>query len=240
MKYLYWLAAAFVIAVGIYFSTQFSVQPQSISKISFAQVSTPEDFGKQVFEHLHEEVKKAPVVVLGVTPNQIEDLELWRGFFEANQAPDSKYDVIVVESMLPYVEIFNNGMHLQVKDEMPRLVEGIQKARAQGLRVAVIVPNIYSSQLISKNPVARLKEEFKIDITSFVVSKFPLTREQEEGFEPKCFDGGNVDPAGTSNLGCMIRNLARKTYRKKIEAGKYSGLMEQTGVKDYLILFNRN
>ncbi len=38
----------------------------------------------------------------------------------------------------------------------------------------------------------------------------------------------------------MIQNIARKTYRKKFEDGKFSGVMEQTGGKDYLILLNRN
>ncbi|MDG0815233.1 hypothetical protein [Bdellovibrio svalbardensis] len=240
MKYFYWLGAAAVIALGIYFSTQISVKPQSLSKLELTQVAVPEDLGKLVFENLRREVKAAPVLMLGVTPNQIEDLELWRGFLEANQEQGSKYDLIVVESMLPYVEIFNNGMHLQVKDEMPRMVEGINKALAQGLRVVIIVPSIYASQLIKSNPVSRLKEEFKVDVTSMSVSKFPLTREQEASFDPACSAGGAVDPAGTSALGCMVRDIARKTYRKKFEANKYSGLLEQTGAKDYLILFNRN
>lgn len=240
MKYFYWLGAVAVVALGIYFSTQFSVKPQSISKLEFTQVVTPEEMGKAIFENLRREIKAAPIVLLGVTPNQIEDLELWRGFLEANQEEGSKYDLIVVESMLPYVEIFNNGMHLQTKEELPRLVEGINKAREQGLRVAIIVPSIYASQMIQGNPVYRLKEEYKMNVTSLSVSKFPLTREQEASFEPLCANGGAVDPAGTSVYGCMIREVARKTYRKKFEANKYSGLVEQTGAKDYLILFNRN
>jgi len=240
MKYIYWIAAVLVIALGVYFSIQFTIAPQSIPKINFSQVAQPEQLGKGVFERLRLEIREAPVVLLGVTPNKIEDVELWRGFFEANQEAGSKYDVIVVESMLPYVEIFPTAMHLQVKEDMPRLVEGIKKAREQGLRVAVIVPNIYSSQLIKNNPASNLKTQYNLDITSFSISKFPVTREQESTFEPLCVDGGAVDPAGTSALGCMIRNMARKTYRKKFEASKFSGLMDQTGGKDYTILLNHN
>lgn len=240
MKYFYWICATAVIALGIYFAANFSIQPQSIPKIKFSQVHTPEELGKGVFERLRLEIKEAPIVLLGVTPNKIEDMELWRGFFEANQEPGSKYDVIVVEPMLPYVELFVSNMRIDIKEEMSRFVEGVQKARAEGLRVAVIVPNIYSSQLIKKNPANRLKEEYKLDITSFSVTKFPVTREQEESFEPKCQLEEGRDLAGTGHLGCMIQNIARKAYRKKFEDGKYSGMMEQTGAKDYLILFNRN
>jgi len=240
MKYFYWICATAVLALGIFFATQFSIEPQSIPKIKFSQVHTPEELGKGVFERLRLEIKEAPIVLLGVTPNQIEDMELWRGFFEANQEPGSKYDVIVVEPMLPYVELFSSNMRIDIKEEMPRFVEGVKKAREQGLRVAVIVPNIYSSQLLKKNPANRLKEEYKLDIVSFSVVKFPVTREQEAAFDPPCVFEEGKDMAGTGALGCMIRNIARKTYRKKFEDNKYSGMMEQTGAKDYLILLNRN
>ncbi len=58
--------------------------------------------------------------------------------------------MIIVEPMLPYVEIFHGAVYVPMKDEMPRFVEGVQKALQQGLRVAAIVPNIYSSQLLKK------------------------------------------------------------------------------------------
>lgn len=240
MKYLYWISAVAVIALGIFFAVNFSIQPQSIPKIKFSQVSTPEELGKGIYERLRLEVKAAPVVLLGVTPNKIEDMELWRGFFEANQEKGSKYDVIVVEPMLPYVELFDSNMRIDIKEEMPRFVDGVKKALSEGLRVAVIVPNVYSSQLLKKNPANRLKDEFKLDVVSFTVSKFPVTREQEEVFDPKCEMDEGRDLAGTGAFGCMVQNIARKTYRKKFEDNKYSGMMEQTGAKDYLILLNRN
>ncbi|KYG68630.1 hypothetical protein AZI87_05180 [Bdellovibrio bacteriovorus] len=240
MKYIYWACATAVIALGIYFAMNFSIQPQSIPKIKFSQVTTPEELGKGVYERLRLEVKEAPVVLFGVTPNQIEDMELLRGFFEANQEAGSKYDVIVVEPMLPYVELFNSNMRVDIKNEMDRFVDGVKKAREQGLRVAAIVPNIYSSQLLKKNPANRLKEEYKLDVVSFSVTKFPVTRQQEESFEPKCVIEEGKDLSGTGPLGCMIQNIARKTYRKKFEDNKFSGMMEQTGAKDYIILFNRN
>ncbi|KHD88673.1 MAG: hypothetical protein OM95_07660 [Bdellovibrio sp. ArHS] len=240
MKYVYWACATAVIALGIYFAMNFSIQPQSIPKIKFSQVTTPEELGKGVYERLRLEIKEAPIVLFGVTPNHIEDMELLRGFFEANQEQGSKYDVIVVEPMLPYVELFNSSMRVDIKNEMDRFVDGVNKAREQGLRVAAIVPNIYSSQLLKKNPANRLKEEYKLDVVSFSVTKFPVTRQQEEAFQPKCAVEEGKDLAGTGALGCMIQNIARKTYRKKFEDNKYSGMMEQTGAKDYIILFNRN
>ncbi|MEN0057191.1 MAG: hypothetical protein AAGB31_00015 [Bdellovibrio sp.] len=240
MKYFYWICAVTVLAAGIYFAANFSIQPQSIPKIKFSQVSTPEELGRGVYERLRLEIQQAPLLILGTTPNHIEDMELLRGFFEANQLPGSKYDMIVVESMLPYVELFSSHMRMDLKEEMPRFVEGVRKALAEGLRVAVIVPNIYSSQLIKGNPVFRMQNEFNLDAVSFSITKFPVTREQEQAFEPRCIMEAGKDLSGLGPLGCMVQNIARKTYRKKFEENKYSGMMEQTGAKDYLILFNRN
>jgi hypothetical protein len=240
MKYVYWVSAIAVIALGIYFASVFSIQPQSIPKIKFSQVELPETLGKGIFERMRLEVHEAPIILLGVTPNHIEDLELWRGFLQANTEKGLKYDMIAVEPMLPFVELFSSSMRIDMKDDMVRFVEGIKKAREQGLRVAVIVPTIYSTQMLKGNPADRLKNEFKLDITSFSVTKFPVTREQEEAFEPKCEVEAGKDLEGTGPLGCMIREIARKTYRKKLEQNKFTGLMEQTGEKDYLILFNRN
>ncbi|MNS51905.1 hypothetical protein D3C72_846040 [compost metagenome] len=237
MKYLYWVFAAIVVAGGIYMTVLVSDTPQSVSKIKFTQVAAPEDLGKALYETLKEEIKASPIVLLGVTPNQIEDIEMWKGFLEANQEPGSKYDMIVVEPMLPYVELVNSNMRIDIKAEMVRFVEGVKNARAEGLRVAVLVPSIYSSQLLANNPADRLKNEFKLDFTSFSVTKFPVTEEQEKVFEPLC-DTKNRDGAGA--LGCMIREVAVKTRRHKFEPNKYSGLVEQITPRDYLVLLNKN
>jgi hypothetical protein len=86
-KYIYWLSAAAVAALGLVFAMNFSIRPETLAKVELTQVSTPEEMGKLVFEKLRLEVKESPVLLLGVTPNQIEDLEMWRGFLEANQNP---------------------------------------------------------------------------------------------------------------------------------------------------------
>lgn len=240
MKYTYWIGAIIVLGLGIYLSTAIQVHPETHTKVKFSQVSTPEEFGQTVLAQLNQEIKTAPVVLLGVTPNRIEDVELWRGFLNANQQPGMKYDVVIVEPNLPYVELFEASLRVDIKNEMGRFVEGLNKARAEGLRVAVVVPNIYSSQLLLKNPVARLISEFKLNVLSLTVSKFPVTREQEAAFEPACIIEEGKDREGTGPLGCAIQNMARKTYRQKLEPNKLSGMMDQVNPNDFLILFNRN
>ncbi|KYG66346.1 hypothetical protein AZI86_04640 [Bdellovibrio bacteriovorus] len=240
MKYLYWVGVALVIGVGVWLTTLVNPQPTTKNIVPFAQYETPEDLGKQIFTALQSEVKRAPIVLLGVTPNQVEDMEVWRGFMQANQEVGSKYEIIAVEPMLPYVELFESNLRFNIRDDMPRFVEGVKKAMQQGLRVAVLVPHIYSSQLIAGNPVDRLQKEFEIPILSLSIVKFPVTLQQAEIFEPACVLEEGKDPGHTGPLGCMIRKVAKKTYDKKFEDNKYSGLVEKLSANDYLILFNRN
>ena len=240
MKYLYWLGVLAVIFLGVWLASSISVHPQTQTKIKFSQVHLPEDFGKRVFETLRSEIKASPVILLGVTPNKIEDMELWRGFLETNQEAGSKYDVLVVEPMLPFVELFESNMRMDIKGDMLRFVEGVRKARSEGLRVAVIVPNIYSSQQLPRNPASRLINEFQLDVLSLSVSKFPMTKEQESHFEPPCIVEEGKDFAGTGPLGCLVQSLARRTYRERVEPGQFSAQLEQVSPKDFLILLNRN
>lgn len=240
MKYLYWVGAALVVGVGVWLTTLVNPQPVTKNIIPFAQFEAPEDLGKQIYTALQSEVKRAPIILLGVTPNQVEDMEVWRGFLQSNQEAGSKYEIVAVEPMLPYVELFESNLRFNIRDDMPRFVEGVKKALEQGLRVAVLVPNIYSSQLIASNPVERLQQSFETPILSLSIAKFPVTPQQAEVFEPACVLEQGKDPGGTGPLGCMIRKVAKKTYDKKFADNKYSGLAEKLSPNDYLILFNRN
>ena len=240
MKYLYWIVAVGLVGGIIYLTTLVNPQPTTQSIVPFANYETPEEFGKNIYAALASKIKSSNIVMLGVTPNRIEDMELWRGFLDANQETGSKYEVIAVEPMLPYTELFDSSLKFDIRDQMPLFVEGVNKALAQGLRVAIIVPNIYSSQLLMGNPVDRLQKEFKLKILSLSITKFPVTKGQEESFEPLCVLEEGKDPAGTGPLGCMLRKIAKKTYKEKFEDNKSAGLMEVLSPDDYLILFNRN
>lgn len=237
---MYWVGVALVIGIGIWLSTLVEPQPATKSVIPFSQFETPEDLGKEIARVLQGEVQTSPVVLLGVTPNQVEDMEVWRGFLLANQGPGLKYEIIAVEPMLPYVELFETNLRFNIRDDMPRFVEGVKKALGEGMRVAVLVPHVYSSQLLKGNPADRLKKEFQLPVLSLSISKFPVTAQQAEVFDPPCVLEESKDPSGLGPFGCKIRQVAKKTFKEKFVDNKYSGLMEKLSDHDYLILFNRN
>lgn len=238
-KYTYWIISVLVIGTVVYLISRPELEPQNLPKINYTQVETPAVFGELIAVNLKTEVKNSPVLLLGVTPDQVEDLEVWQAFLNANNEPGSKYDVVVVESKLPFIDLIASNLQLELKVEMDRFSEGIKAALSKNLRVAVILPNIYTSRLLERNPADILKNEKGIQFTSFSISKYPITIEQEASFLPAC-SVDSEDRDGTGSLGCMVRTKARSTYKIKLESGKYSGLMDQIDKNDYLILFNRN
>lgn len=237
-KYIYWIGVLAVLGLGILLITNAGLEPHSVPKIKYSQVEHPERFGEAIYQRMRQEVAAASVVMLGVTPDYPEDLQVWNGFLKATAQAGVGYDMVIVEPKLAGIETIPHQLKMDLKQEMNTLIEGIKKAQEQKLRVAIIVPSIYSSQLLAQNPAGILKKDKGLVFTSFNIVKFPFSNDEEENFEPKC--AVEKDILGTGPLGCMIHNKATNLYRKKREAGKYSGLMDQSGGSDYLILFRKN
>lgn len=238
-KYTYWAFAALILGTVIYFISRPELEPQNLPKIQYTQVASPAEFGELIFKKLTEDVRQAPVLFLGVTPDQVEDLEVWKSFLAAAALTDLRYDMIIAEPQLPFIELLSPQMMMDLKTERDRFVEGVRAAQAKGMRVAVIVPTIYSSQLLTRNPADLLKTVHSLNFTSFSIAKYPVTIEQEAVFQPGC-SVDEKDREGTGALGCAIRTKARTTYRQKVKPGTYSGMMDKIDKTDYLVLFNRN
>lgn len=187
---------------------------------------------------LNQEIKGAPLLMLGVTPGRKMDLEVWKAFLEQSQIPELQYQALIVDPELPFAsEMFPSAVKLDIKADVARFIEGAKKAREQGLRMAVIVPSIYASQRLQGNPADRIRKESDLTPMSFSIMGFPRSTEQEAAMPIKCVMGSN-DRDGIGAMGCMAEQKARLVYRKKSKPGFYEGMMDQVGERDYLVLFN--
>lgn len=238
MKYLYGIIAAVVLLTGIGFSVYFGVQPKSIPKITYSHFNEPAKMSDAIILRLNQEIKGAPLLMLGVMPGRKMDLEVWKAFLEQSQMPELKYQALVVDPELPFAaEMFPSATKLDIKTDLARFIEGAKNARAQGLRMAVIVPSIYASQRLQENPAAKIRKETDLAPMSFSIMGFPRSPEQEATMDIKCVMGSN-DRDGIGAMGCMAEQKARLVYRKKSKPGFYEGLVDQVGERDYLVLFN--
>jgi hypothetical protein len=238
MKYLYWICASLVLILGIGFSVYFGIQPKSIPKITYSHFDSPSKLADSIILRMNQELKQAPLLMLGVMPGRAYDLEVWKAFLAQSAIPEIQFQALVIDPDLPgAADMFPGAVRMDLKKETARFIEGAKNAQKQGLRMAVIVPTIYASQVLKDNPIHLIKESSDLRPMSFSLMGFPRAPEQEQKQEIPCVMGPG-DREGTGDLGCVAQDKARLVYRKKSKADKYEGLMDQVGERDYLILFN--
>ena len=240
MKYLYIFGAVVLVLGGVYISMNLELQSPSQALISYEQVDTPADVGTKLAQKLAPELKSKPFIFFGVTPGQVEDLELVRAFLMETSQQNLAYQMVIAESESPYVDVVQPQVKIDIKSELSRLSSGVQDSLEDGVRVALVGPSVYSSQMLETNPADRLAKQFNLNFISVSITKFPLTAEQSEVFDPPCVGEKGHDHRGTGKLGCAIRQVARRSTRHKPLPNKYSLMVEKFGTQDYLVLMNKN
>lgn len=236
-KYLYWYFLGLLFVGGIGISFYYGLQPKPIPKVKPSQVDSPERLGEAIGQRLWAELKDSPVIFLGVDPDQVDDLRVWKGLL-AHLQSDMQYSTILIEPLLPQKALIPYTEEVDMKADLQQLKLGIEQALAQGKRMAFVVPSIYSSQAIPDNPINRLKAVLPIKVMSLSVARPSLRREEEATAQFPCATGGG-DLRGLGSWGCLIQAKSRGLYLKKWTSGRYLGLVDQIGANDYLVLLRQ-
>ncbi len=237
MKYLTWISLGVLVAVGLAITLYFGLQPKSLPKIKGSVLANPERMGEAVAQRLWQEIKEADLIFLGVEPGKTDHLKLWKRFLEVLPS-DQKYAQVLIEPGLEDKNIISYNEEIDLQKEMDRFKNGLKVSKENKIRVAIIVPSIYSSQSIPDNPVHRFKQDLDFSPLSLSVAEPTLSRDEEATAIYPC-SSGSQDLAGLASWGCLIQTKSRSLYRKKWEPGKYIGLMDQIGAKDYLVLIRK-
>ncbi len=235
-KKIYWALVGLLAICGMAMVIYFGIQPRPIPKIKLSQFETPTVLANSLLLRLREEIQKSPVLFLGVQSERPEQIEVWKQFFIHNQEPGMKYDLIVADQFLPGIDLLEPQEKMASKELATELIAGVEAARAAGKRVAIVVPTFYSAQLIHGNLANIYKQTTGQVPMSLSLSEFPRSREQEKTMLNPCIVAG-VDQTGFGPFGCMLVQTARANYRKHFQAGKYVGLVDQVGLKDFLVLY---
>ncbi len=237
MKYLKWTLLGILVAVGVATTLYFGLQPRSLPKIKASLLANPERMGEAVAQRLWQEIQGADLIFLGVEPGNADHLKLWKRFLEVLPA-NQKYAQVLIEPGLEGKNLISYNEEIDLQKEMDRFKVGIKKAKENKIRVAIIVPSIYSSQSIPDNPVHRFKQDSEFSPLSLSIAVPTISRDEESEVTYPCASGSE-DSAGLASWGCLIQTKSRGLYRKKWEPGKYLGLMDQIGEKDYLVLIRK-
>lgn len=238
-KRIYWSIVILVALAGLTVMIYYGIQPRPVPKIKLSKFESQTVLANSLLLRLREEIKNSPVVFLGLDPDRPEHFEIWKEFLNLNQEPGMKYDSVVIERDLT-TDLFPDAQKVASKDDFPIFLEGINKAITQGHRMAVILPLTYAVQVIQQNVASNFNkaQNVLVPATSFSISDFPRTREQEKDMPFRCVVEG-VDQTGTGPYGCLVAQTARANYRKRFSPGDHVGLVNQIGARDYLILYTK-
>jgi len=238
MKYLYWSILALVVTLGLGFSVYMSKEPEIISKIDFSYFQDSREVAEALLKQVQPELQQSHLVMLGVMPGRKIDLEIWKQFLDKSSAAGLPFQAIVVEPALPGVlDFFPTAVRMDLKTELARFIEGAKNARARNLRMAVIVPSIYSSQSLQDNPADLLVKTSDLKPLGLSLVAFPRSPQEELQMEIPCVMGAN-DRQGTGALGCLALTKARLFYQTKSRPGFLEGIVDLVRERDYLILLN--
>ncbi len=235
MKYMYGTFLGILVCAGLALTIYFGLQPKPVPKIKTSFLTEPERLGEAIAQRLWQELRPATIVFLGVEPGNRDHLKVWKGFLDS-LPPEQKFSQVVIDPMLPEKSIISFTEEIDLQKETDRFKEGLKIALKNNIRVAVIVPSIYSSQSIPDNPIYRLKVETQFLPMSLSIAQPSLTREEEADVLYPCTTGSG-DNIGLGSWGCLIQTKSRSLYRKKMQPGKYLGVMDLIGESDYLVLF---
>ncbi len=236
-KRIYWILLVGIVLAGVTTMIYFGIQPRPIPKISLSKFENHTVLANSLLLRLREEIKNSPVLFLGVDPDKPEHFEIWQEFLKQNHEPGFAYDTIVVEQALA-TELFPGAEKINLIDQFSAFYQGIQTGVSNGRRVAVIMPSIYSVQMIHNNLDSNFNSKVQVLGTSFSLTDFPRSREDEKTMTHPCVVAA-VDQSGLGPFGCIVVQGARTNYRKRFESGEHIGFVNQIGQRDYLIFYTK-
>ncbi len=238
MKYVkpYVIFLVVVMLAGIGAIIYVGIKPKPISKIDLSGFQSTAEYSKSLDVRLNQEIKDSPILFLGVEADNIAQTKLWKEFLDL-LPPGEAYDQVILDKLVSSYTFFDKNQVIDMKEQGPELIKFLQDAKAQNKRTVVIAPSIFVSQLIPKNPTGKILEKSGLSITSFSLASFPESREQEKLQNITCDTNVN-DEKGTAALGCIILQVARSNYRKHLTGFPYVGIVNQVGLRDYLMMIN--
>lgn len=243
-KILYALGGLFVISVGVFLAMYWGLTPKPIPKIRLSQFVSSEEVAASVILRMRREIKEAPVLFLGVWPDDKMSVPVWSSFISQLQNnpenQDLKYDAFIMdpgmEGLTANNSVWPEHESASLIGHYDQIVLGLESAIANKKRILFIVPSTHSSQVIQNSPIDLLKEKLKITPTSFSIAPFVLTAAELKNSPVPC-KGTLDEKVGTSAFGCAISYVSQLNRVKatKLPTGKMTGLMSQFGLTDYIL-----
>jgi hypothetical protein len=155
---------------------------------------------------------------------------------QKDQDPRMHFSAVYVEPKLARDPFLITAMPLDIKSESQKLVQKIQEANQNHGKILVVVPTIYSTQMIKEAPVSQLKLQTGLSMMSLSMVPLFVGNNELKSWDVPCFRDG--DQSGESPLGCAVRDRAVVIGYYKVKKDKIAGQLEQYGAEDYLLFLH--
>lgn len=237
MKYVYGVFIGVLTVFALGWVIHLTIEGKPVAKIKLSEFASEADFAKAISMRLRQELKDHSIVFLGVDPEEASHFQLWSDFLKLQIEPGWKFDEIIVEQGLTHrFPLALNEKIFDFKAKETELKFLWQSEEYKNKRMAVIVPHIYSSQLIKDNPVQRLKmNPNEGRFLSLNAAPFAQKADLPSVNRVPCSAEG-ADISGQSPLGCAIRKKSM-FWSKPLKEGVRLGIVEQVGLHDFMVFY---
>lgn len=242
LKAAHYMVAVFIAGVIalVYFSQGQSQESEPKIKLSYFKTNT------EVTEAIHGILKQDHMhnqnhYWFGIEPGAPNELLIYKELKETIEKENGPFDVIYVDRELKLSPenkaLFGAPAVREIKEDWGSVAKDLQENSTK--KTLVITAAIYSTNLIPKNPIYKMKEASGITPVTLSMGFFAAKTAEESKNIFRCVTD---DQEGISGWGCVVVNKARG-QRRKIDMTKIdppnsliTGLMDKTGDKDYMIL----
>ena len=241
MSKLYYFIALLIVGIGVWASLNFGHEEvQSTNIIPLTYIESPSHAAAKIIDSFSEKIKKNPLIYIGVYPDSQDDMILVNELLSALQKnPELSLQHIISEPLLAQKVIIQKFVtdELDTKDDRQRLIAGLGKAKELNQRVAVIVPTIYSSQLIRNNPVNLLMTESKLKILS--ISLVPLKYNQDDPTDLMYPCRVENDLEGYGAIGCEIQKRSSQLRGRKAIQNGFVMIIDKMSENDFFVYYQK-
>jgi hypothetical protein len=255
IKKIYIIFMVLFVIGGLVFLIQMGLKEKPLAKIKWSGFNSEAEVARAISLRLRQEIKDHSIVFLGVEPGNKNHLNIWKEWLILNSEPEWQFDEVLFEPGLKFAgETWPAAKALDIRKDQEFFVQMIRDPKNAKRRIAVILPHVYSSQLIVDNPVKRVIKESRVKILS-------ITLLEMEHTNLPCVAEG-VDYTGQSILGCKVKEklffvknnnsrwgtqpppyykdpTADFDNKKTKDESIWSGTLEQYGISDFL-MFMKN
>lgn len=236
-----WVGLVVVGSVALFAYLFASDAPTTQPQIKLSYFVDEQEIATSVGQHLTEEIEKSQSYWIGIEPFKEEQIEVALKL-KAELEKKAPFQKIIVDQELGLSDEVLKKISptdiIYVKQNVDQLADILVKLESEKVNYLVVTASIYSNSLLSQNPIQKIKQKSAIKPMTFSIAYMP-TKPEEEG--RMLFACDTEDRSGAKEWACFVVSKARAVKRKiKTEKDKsWTGLMDLSGERDYIILLNK-